>query len=147
MAQRNADAALKARLAGHAGMQQRLGDLQVLLTLDEPVTRLECFDISHTQGEATVASCIVFDNTGPRKADYRQFNIKGTKGGDDYAAMQQALERRYKRLVAGEGQMPDILFIDGGKGQVAQAMEVMAMYDIASVRVVGIAKGTTRKAG
>ncbi len=108
---------------------------------------MECFDISHSSGEATVASCVVFDGTGARKADYRQFNIKGIKPGDDYAAMQQALERRYKRLVSGEGTMPDILFIDGGKGQVAQAMDVMSMFDISSVRVIGVAKGTTRKAG
>ena len=147
MAQQTADTNLHAHLSGKQTMAGRLESLRRELELDTLPARMECFDISHSSGEATVASCVVFDNTGPRKADYRQFNIKGTKGGDDYAAMQQALERRYKRLVAGEGQMPDILFIDGGKGQVAQAMEVMAVYDIASVRVVGIAKGTTRKAG
>jgi len=108
---------------------------------------MECFDISHSSGEATVASCVVFDSNGPRKADYRKFNIEGIAPGDDYAAMQQALERRYKRLKSGEGQLPDVLFIDGGKGQVAQAMEVLAAYQVDSVRVVGVAKGTTRKAG
>ena len=79
---------------------------------------MECFDISHSSGEATVASCVVFDANGARKSDYRKFNIKDIAAGDDYAAMQQALERRYKRLANGEGQLPDILFIDGGKGQV-----------------------------
>ena len=108
---------------------------------------MECFDISHSSGEATVASCVVFDENGPRKADYRKFNIEGITGGDDYAAMQQALERRYKRLKKGEGALPDILFIDGGKGQVAQAMSVLSDLSIQGVRVVGVAKGVTRKAG
>jgi excinuclease ABC subunit C len=108
---------------------------------------MECFDISHSSGEATVASCVVFDGNGACKADYRKFNIEDIVAGDDYAAMQQALERRYKRLANGEGRLPDILFIDGGKGQVSQARQVLATYDITSVKVVGVAKGTTRKAG
>jgi excinuclease ABC subunit C len=108
---------------------------------------MECFDISHSSGEATVASCVVFDQNGPRKSDYRKFNIEGIIGGDDYAAMQQALERRYKRLQAGEGAMPDILFIDGGKGQVTQAMSVLGELQIEGVEVIGVAKGVTRKAG
>jgi excinuclease ABC subunit C len=89
----------------------------------------------------------VFDENGPKKADYRKFNIEGITGGDDYAAMQQALERRYKRLKAGEGAIPDILFIDGGKGQVSQAMSVLEELQIVGVEVIGVAKGTTRKAG
>jgi excinuclease ABC subunit C len=147
MAQQTAETNLNAHLSGKQTMAGRLESLRRELDLETLPTRMECFDISHSSGEATVASCVVFDGTGARKADYRQFNIKGIKPGDDYAAMQQALERRYKRLVSGEGTMPDILFIDGGKGQVAQAMDVMSMFDISSVRVIGVAKGTTRKAG
>jgi len=147
MAQQTAETNLNAHLSGKQTMAGRLESLRRELDLETLPTRMECFDISHSSGEATVASCVVFDGTGARKADYRQFNIKGIKPGDDYAAMQQALERRYKRLVSGEGTMPDILFIDGGKGQVTQAMDVMSMFDISSVRVIGVAKGTTRKAG
>jgi excinuclease ABC subunit C len=147
MAQQTAETNLNAHLSGKQTMAGRLESLRRELDLETLPTRMECFDISHSSGEATVASCVVFDGMGARKADYRQFNIKGIKPGDDYAAMQQALERRYKRLVNGEGTMPDILFIDGGKGQVTQAMEVMSMFDISSVRVIGVAKGTTRKAG
>ena len=110
-------------------------------------SRMECFDISHSSGEATVASCVVFDSNGARKADYRKFNIDGITGGDDYAAMQQALERRYRRLSKGEGTLPDVLFIDGGKGQVSQAQQVLEQFELTTVKVVGVAKGTTRKAG
>lgn len=128
-------------------MAGRLESLRRALDLESIPLRMECFDISHSSGEATVASCVVFDGNGARKADYRKFNIDGIVPGDDYAAMQQALERRYKRLANGEGQLPDILFIDGGKGQVSQARQVLATYDISSVKVIGVAKGTTRKAG
>ena len=128
-------------------MAGRLESLRRALDLESIPVRMECFDISHSSGEATVASCVVFDGNGARKADYRKFNIEDIAGGDDYAAMQQALERRYKRLARGEGQLPDILFIDGGKGQVSQARQVLATYDISSVKVIGVAKGTTRKAG
>ena len=103
--------------------------------------------ISHSSGEATVASCVVFDQNGPRKSDYRKFNIEGLTPGDDYAAMQQALERRYKRLKSGEAPLPDILFIDGGKGQVSQAMSVLKELQLDGVEVIGVAKGVTRKAG
>jgi excinuclease ABC subunit C len=117
------------------------------LNLDEMPKRLECFDISHTMGEATVASCVVFDTNGPLKADYRRFNIKDITPGDDYAAMHQALSRRYRRLKEGEGKLPDILLIDGGKGQVKQAEEVMAELQISGVLLLGIAKGPDRKPG
>ncbi len=147
LAQQTAENNLTAHLSGKQTMAGRLESLRRELDMEGPPTRMECFDISHSSGEATVASCVVFDGSGPRKADYRKFNIEGIAPGDDYAAMQQALERRYKRLASGEGQLPDILFIDGGKGQVAQAMEVLATLHIESVRVVGVAKGTTRKAG
>jgi excinuclease ABC subunit C len=117
------------------------------LGTESPARRLECFDISHTGGEETVASCVVFDENGPLKSDYRRFNIEGITGGDDYAAMEQALQRRYRRLKRGEAQLPDILFIDGGKGQVAQALRVLEELEIPGVRVIGVAKGLTRKAG
>lgn len=151
MARENAKAALQTRMAGHAGMRKRLQSLTELLGLDELPNRIECFDISHTQGEATVASCVVFDAEGPRKSDYRRFNIKHIgdeiKGGDDYAAMHQALERRYSRLKTGEGKLPDLLLIDGGKGQVAQAMEVLEELQLDQLKVVGVAKGPSRKVG
>tara|TARA_R100001509_G_scaffold18241_1_gene9123 strand:+ start:170 stop:1996 length:1827 start_codon:yes stop_codon:yes gene_type:complete len=138
---------LQARLADSESTRARLADLQTALGLQATPGRLECFDISHSSGEATVASCVVFDDNGPRKSDYRRFNIEGITPGDDYAAMQQALERRYRRLRSGEGVLPDLLLIDGGKGQVAQAMGVLAELGIESVEVVGVAKGSTRKAG
>lgn len=147
LAQQTAETNLDAHLAGRQTTMERLQALQELLELPEQPQRMECFDISHSSGEATVASCVVFDQNGPRKADYRKFNIEGITGGDDYAAMQQALGRRYKRLKSGEGAIPDILFIDGGKGQVSQAMSVLADLQIEGVEVVGVAKGTTRKAG
>ena len=147
LAQQTADTNLQSYLSGKQTMAGRLESLRRELGLDAVPTRMECFDISHSSGEATVASCVVFDSNGARKADYRKFNIEDITGGDDYAAMQQALERRYQRLSRGEGQLPDVLFIDGGKGQVAQAVSVLASFDITSVRVIGVAKGTTRKAG
>ena len=138
---------LKARLADKASMLQRFEDLQQQFELDEMPNRIECFDISHSSGEDTVASCVVFDPSGPVKSDYRKFNIDGITGGDDYAAMQQALTRRFKRLAIGEGKRPDILLIDGGKGQVTQAREVLAEFQLQDILVIGVAKGPTRKAG
>ncbi|MEP5765566.1 MAG: excinuclease ABC subunit UvrC [Halieaceae bacterium] len=147
LARQTAEQNLQSHLSARKTSLGRMQSLQDSLKLPELPERLECFDISHSSGEATVASCVVFDQNGPRKADYRKFNIEGITGGDDYAAMQQALERRYKRLKAGEAALPDILFIDGGKGQVAQAMSVLEDLQINNVTVVGVAKGTTRKAG
>ena len=138
---------LHSQLSARQTSLERFQVLQDNLGLPELPERLECFDISHSSGEATVASCVVFDHNGPRKSDYRKFNIDGITGGDDYAAMQQALERRYKRLKAGEGVLPDILLIDGGKGQVTQAMSVLENLQINDVEVIGVAKGSTRKAG
>ena len=126
---------------------QRFEDLQQQLNLESLPERLECFDISHTSGEATVASCVVFDQSGPVKSDYRRFNINGITPGDDYAAMHQALERRYLRLKKGEGKLPDILFIDGGKGQVSEALQVLEELQIDSVLIVGVAKGPDRRPG
>lgn len=121
--------------------------LQDVLGLEETPQRLECFDISHSSGELTVASCVVFDTNGPLKSDYRRFNIEGITGGDDYAAMEQALTRRYTRLQSGEGKLPDILLIDGGKGQLGKAIEVLSQLGVQGVQLIGVAKGTTRKAG
>ncbi len=147
MAQHNVRQALGMRLNSQATLQQRFESLQEALQLDEMPERLECFDISHTMGEATVASCVVFDTNGPLKSDYRRFNIENITAGDDYAAMQQALTRRYKRLRVGEGKLPDILFIDGGKGQVNAARGVLEELQIPDVMLIGIAKGPGRKPG
>ncbi|HQY54570.1 MAG: excinuclease ABC subunit UvrC [Dokdonella sp.] len=147
MAVTNSAAALAARLASRQTLLKRFEALRDLLQLDELPQRIECFDISHTMGEATVASCVVFGIEGPEKSQYRRFNISGITGGDDYAAMHQALERRYKRIQAGEGLLPDILLIDGGLGQVRQALDVLATLGVEGVRVVGVAKGEARKAG
>jgi len=147
LALQTAQSNLASHLSGRQSVLERLQALQELLGLPELPERMECFDISHSSGEATVASCVVFDQGGPRKSDYRRFNIDGITGGDDYAAMQQALERRYKRLKSGEAPLPDILFIDGGKGQVSQAVAVLADLQVTGVEVIGVAKGVTRKAG
>ncbi len=147
MAQENAQLALRARLARKDGVEARFEALARVLGLAEPPQRLECFDISHTGGSKTVASCVVFDRNGPLKSDYRRFNIEGIQPGDDYAAMTQALKRRYARLKAGEAALPDVLFIDGGKGQLGRAAEVMAELAISNVLLIGVAKGVDRKAG
>ena len=147
LAAKNADAALVARLASNENQRERFEALRDLLGLDEVPKRLECFDISHTMGEATVASCVVYGPDGPEKSQYRRYNIAGIEPGDDYAAMRQALERRFARAQAGEGVLPDILLIDGGKGQVAQALEVLSDLAIVNVLVVGVAKGVERRAG
>lgn len=138
---------LASRIANKQTQFQRFEALQEALNLAEMPERLECFDISHSGGEATVASCVVFDTNGPLKSDYRKFNIDGITPGDDYAAMAQALSRRYARLKRGEGKMPDILFIDGGKGQVSQAVQVLEELQVTDVLVIGVAKGSDRKAG
>jgi len=147
MAQRNAEASLTARLASRQTLGTRFDDLQKVLGLDEMPRRIECFDISHTMGEATVASCVVFGPEGPEKSHYRRFNITGITPGDDYAAMHQALTRRFRRLAEGEGARPDILLIDGGGGQVAQALDVLDELGVRDIVVVGVAKGPGRRAG
>ncbi|MEO7432752.1 MAG: excinuclease ABC subunit UvrC [Dokdonella sp.] len=147
LAGRNAEAALTSRLASRQTLLARFEALRDLLGLGETPQRIECFDISHTMGEATVASCVVFGPEGPEKSQYRRFNIAGITGGDDYAAMRQALERRYKRIQAGEGRLPDLLLIDGGKGQVQQAIDVLNELGVEGVPIVGVAKGEARKAG
>jgi excinuclease ABC subunit C len=147
MAVENARRAIQARLDAGKGHAARLLSLAEALGLDEPPARIECFDISHTGGESTVASCVVFGPDGPLKSDYRRFNIEDVQAGDDYAAMTQALTRRYTRLRKGEGKLPDLLLIDGGKGQLAVASRVLEELQIEEVRVMGVAKGPGRKPG
>ncbi|MCK4743704.1 MAG: excinuclease ABC subunit UvrC [Sulfuriflexus sp.] len=147
MAQDNADYGVTQHLSSKSSLLKRFEALQDALGLDTMPQRLECFDISHTMGEATVASCVVFNTEGPLKADYRRFNIEGITPGDDFAAMQQALMRRYTKIKQGEGALPDILFIDGGKGQLSRAGLVLDELQIADVTVVGVAKGAARKPG
>jgi excinuclease ABC subunit C len=147
MAERNAQASLTSRIASRQTLGTRFEDLQQLLGLDESPRRIECFDISHTRGEATVASCVVFGPEGPEKSHYRRFNISGITPGDDYAAMHQALTRRFRKVAEGEGVRPDILLIDGGSGQVAQALDVLRELGITGIEVVGVAKGPGRRAG
>lgn len=146
MAVRTADNALAARVADAASAAARIDDLAELLELEQ-LERIECFDISHTQGAETVASCVVFGREGALKADYRRYNIRDITPGDDYAAMYQAISRRFKRLTLGEGKRPDLLLIDGGKGQLAQARAVMLELGIEGVTLVGVAKGEDRRSG
>jgi len=147
MAERNAQASLTQRLASRQTLGTRFEDLQKLLELPEPPRRIECFDISHTRGELTVASCVVFGPEGPEKSHYRRFNIAGITPGDDYAAMHQALTRRFRKVADGEGAKPDVLLIDGGDGQVAQALDVLDGLGVDGIHVVGVAKGPARRAG
>ncbi len=142
----NAEHAIQARLSSQSQIEQRFSLLAEALN-EEEIKRIECFDISHTQGEATVASCVVFDQAGPRKADYRRFNISGITPGDDYAAMHQALLRRFAKHDSDSAQLPDVLLIDGGKGQLQMAREVLQELAIQEITLVGVAKGVTRKAG
>ncbi|PHS69290.1 MAG: excinuclease ABC subunit C [Methylophaga sp.] len=146
MAMTNAEISLGQRLSSRANLLQRFEMLQDALGLDEMPKRLECFDISHTSGEKTVASCVVFGLEGAIKSDYRKFNIEGITGGDDYAAMNQALMRRFTRLQKGEGKRPDLLLIDGGKGQISEAKKVMAELQL-DIDILGIAKGPERRPG
>ncbi|MEK9749595.1 MAG: excinuclease ABC subunit UvrC, partial [Pseudomonadales bacterium] len=147
IAERSAEQALGTHSAKRDHVETRFLALDDALEVASPLVRLECFDISHLQGEATVASCVVFDREGPRKSDYRRFNIEEVAAGDDYGAMKQALSRRYARLKKGEAPLPDVLFIDGGKGQLRQAIEVLDGLGIEGVRLIGVAKGPSRKAG
>jgi excinuclease ABC subunit C len=147
MARDNAAAALTMRIATAAGIAEQLAALGQALGLAAVPRRLECFDVSHTRGEATVAACVVFGAEGPVKADYRRFNITGLAPGDDYGALRQALERRYRRVKAGEAPLPDVLLIDGGPGQLAEARVVLAALALTVPAVVGVAKGADRRAG
>ncbi|MDO9050929.1 MAG: excinuclease ABC subunit UvrC [Methylotenera sp.] len=147
MAQTNAELALGQRAATSANQAAKLVALREALHLLDTTERIECFDISHTMGEATVASCVVFDRGDMQNSEYRRYNITGITPGDDYAAMRDVLTRRYKKLASGEGARPDLVFIDGGKGQLGIAVEVMAEVGLDDILLVGIAKGEDRKPG
>ncbi|MDD7546107.1 excinuclease ABC subunit UvrC [Actinobacillus porcinus] len=149
LAQMNANAALALKLKETTLISERYQALQALLGI-EKIKRMECFDISHTMGEQTIASCVVFNDVGPLKSDYRRFNIEGITGGDDYAAMEQALKKRYDRDLEPE-KIPDIIFIDGGKGQLNRALQVFrelnVKWDKNRPHLIGVAKGVDRRAG
>jgi excinuclease ABC subunit C len=147
MVHNNAEQALNMRRLARAGIESSLEDLREAFDLEESPNRLECFDISHTGGTDTVASCVVFGVEGPLKSDYRRFNISGIQPGDDYAAMYQALTRRYKRVRDGEIAKPDVLLIDGGKGQLAEAAKVLEELGVGGITLIGVAKGADRRAG
>jgi excinuclease ABC subunit C len=143
----NSRQALQMRLASKANIARQFEALQNILQLEELPGSVECFDISHTAGNQTVGSCVVFDNNGAVKSKYRRYNLKGITPGDDYAAMRQVLTRRYGRIQAEEGSLPDLVIIDGGKGQLRQAEEVLAEFGLNGIPLLGIAKGRTRRAG
>ncbi|TDB52996.1 excinuclease ABC subunit UvrC [Photorhabdus luminescens] len=149
LARTNATTALTTRLSQQSTIHQRLDSLAQLVKLAK-IQRMECFDISHTMGEQTVASCVVFDSNGPLRSEYRRYNINGITPGDDYAAMNQVLRRRYGKALD-ESKIPDIIFIDGGKGQLAQAIDVFQSLDVewdkTRPQLIGVAKGSDRKAG
>ena len=151
MAMTNAQNSLSSKLADKQSLLARFVNLQHELKLPHTPQRLECFDISHTQGEQTVASCVVFNSEGALKSAYRRFNIEGIAPGDDYAAIYQAVSRRFKRIKAGEYPVPvpvpDVLFIDGGKGQIEQAQKAVSEVGLNNVMIVGVSKGPDRKAG
>ena len=147
MSRANAVDRLRRHLVSAVTLEKRFEALEEALSMDEAIARIECFDISHTMGEATVASCVVFDTNGPVKSDYRRYNIEGITGGDDYAAMRQVLTRRYSKLKEGEGKIPELLLIDGGKGQLSQAIEVIDELQLHGVTLVGVAKGEARRPG
>jgi excinuclease ABC subunit C len=146
MAQTNVKHALMLKLADRQGIAERFNSLKDLLGCEQ-LKRIECFDISHTMGSQTVASCVVFDTEGAVKSAYRRFNITGIEPGDDYAAMAQAILRRYKRVEKGEFEKPDVLLIDGGKGQLGIARDALEQLEIADILVVGVSKGPDRTPG
>lgn len=147
LAKRNAEIALTTELTSRNAQTARSEALKDLLGLSDVAKRIECFDISHTMGEATVASCVVFDANGAVRSQYRRYNITGITPGDDFAAMHQAIERRFRRAVEEGGVMPDVLLIDGGAGQLAQAQAALADLGVTGVTLVGVAKGVERRAG
>ncbi|MCW8880056.1 MAG: excinuclease ABC subunit UvrC [Kangiellaceae bacterium] len=147
MANRNLKEMIAAKLATKGHTQKRMQSLMDELGLDKLPMRMECFDISHFQGEQTVASCVVFEQGQANKSDYRRFNIKDVAAGDDYAAIEQAVRRRFQRLVKEEAKLPDLLIIDGGKGQLNQAQKVLEELELPQVTLISVAKGSDRKAG
>ncbi len=147
MTRDNARQALLMRLASQANIAAQFDELQSLLGLEEAPASVDCFDISHTAGNLAVGACVVFDQNGPVKSAYRRYNLKNITPGDDYAAMHQVLTRRYGRIQAEEGSLPDLILIDGGKGQLSQAEDVLGEFGLSAIPVVGIAKGSGRRAG
>ncbi|UCV16867.1 excinuclease ABC subunit UvrC [Quatrionicoccus australiensis] len=147
MAFQNVRLAILARNQASAQQEQRLAALQEALQLPEAIERIECFDISHTMGEAAVASCVVYQGNGMKRSDYRRFNMRDITPGDDYAAMRQAVSRRYDKVASGEGMAPDLILIDGGKGQVASAYAALADLGLTHIPMLGVAKGEERKPG
>jgi excinuclease ABC subunit C len=147
MARKNALLAIAQRVRDRATQEGRLQALREALALPEGAQRVECFDISHTMGEATVASCVVYDRQQMQKSEYRRFNIRDITPGDDYAAMRQVLSRRYERITAEAGKIPDLILIDGGKGQVGAARAALVELGLHQATVVGVAKGPERKPG
>jgi excinuclease ABC subunit C len=147
MAFTNAEQGLRLQLASNSSIRRQFESLGEMLKSDAPPERIECFDVSHTSGEATVASCVVFNQVGPVKSEYRRFNLSPEKGGDDYAAMAEALRRRYVRVAKGEVPTPDVLLIDGGKGQLGEAMEVLDELALDWITIIAVAKGRSRKPG
>ncbi|MFZ3320764.1 MAG: excinuclease ABC subunit UvrC [Usitatibacter sp.] len=147
MARRNASLALGQRLATQANQEVRIAALQEFLGAETSIQRLECFDISHTMGEAAVASCVVYDKGAMQNSEYRRYNVKGVEPGDDYGAMCFALGMRYKKLANGEGKRPDLILIDGGIGQLNAAMATMNDLGLHEIPMVGVAKGVERKPG
>ena len=147
MSERNITLSVEQRLQAKETQVMRLSELQSLIDLEALPSRIECFDISHTMGEATVASCVVYDKGGMQTSEYRRFNIEDVKPGDDYAAIRQVVLRRYKAIVAGEGVFPDVILIDGGKGQLTSALDALNELGLTDLPVIGVAKGPERKPG
>jgi excinuclease ABC subunit C len=146
MARKNAELALATREGLRENQSNRLAALNEALG-EEGIARIECFDVSHTMGEATVVSCVVFDQGAMQSSEYRRYNVTGITPGDDYAAMRNALERRYGKIAGGEGKLPDLLLIDGGKGQLHMAVDVLTELGMGNLPMVGVAKGVERKPG
>jgi excinuclease ABC subunit C len=147
MAAKNAALALEQRARERSAQEERLAALREALGLPDSAQRIECFDVSHTMGEAAVASCVVYERHAMQKGEYRRFNMRGITPGDDYAAMRQALTRRYGRVSAEGGRIPDLVLIDGGRGQVSAARLALAEIGLHEVALVGVAKGELRKPG
>ncbi len=147
MTKENVELTLKQKMASNKSQHKRFDALQKLLSFKEPIEHMECFDISHTQGEATVGSCVVFGSDGPVNSKYRQFNIKNITKGDDYAAMGQVIRRRYTRLVKEDARLPDLILIDGGKGQIGVAKKELYELQLTHIPILGVAKGPSRKPG
>jgi len=147
LAMQNAGNELRMRGASQASLAEQFTELGEFLGLDAPPRRIECFDVSHTQGEATIASCVVFGLSGPLKAEYRRYNIEGVERGDDYGAMRQVLMRRYRRRQQEQTELPDLLLLDGGAAQLAEATRVLAQLSLSIPAVAAVAKGADRRAG